>query len=144
MKVSNSLADLFTIHQVFRYHLTSKLNSKIVPVLPSLDLSPTFPFHILLSQVHPTGFFFCFFPGFLLNSWTQYRIHDYDLKKASSEMLLKTLRQMLLGNSLQNKIILYISICIQCLVLHFIRIYTKFDLHRTMGKCWKPGGKVMG
>ena len=33
------------------YHLTSKLNSKTVPVLPS----PKFPFHILPSPVHPTG-----------------------------------------------------------------------------------------
>jgi len=42
-------------------HLTYKLNSKTVPVIPSL----IFPFHILPYPVHPTGFFFCFFPGLL-------------------------------------------------------------------------------
>ena len=46
-------------------HLTSKLNSKTVPVLPSLDPSLIFPFLLIPSPVHPTGFSFCFFPGFL-------------------------------------------------------------------------------
>ena len=44
---------------------TSKLNSKPVIVLLSRDLSLIFPFHILPSPVHPTGFSFCFFPDFL-------------------------------------------------------------------------------
>ena len=51
-----------TPHSCF---LTSKLNSKTIPVLPSLDSSPIFAFHILPSPVHPTGFFFCLFPDFL-------------------------------------------------------------------------------
>ena len=34
-------------------------------ILPFLDPSLIFPFHILPSPVHPTGFSFCFFPGFL-------------------------------------------------------------------------------
>ena len=42
-------------------HLTSKFNSKTVPVLPSLIL----PFHLSPSAMHPTGFPFCFFPDFL-------------------------------------------------------------------------------
>ena len=42
--------------------LTSKLNFKTVFVLPSL----MFPFHLLLSSVHPTWFSFRFFPGFLV------------------------------------------------------------------------------
>ena len=46
-------------------HLTSKLNSKMVSVLPSLDPSLIFIFNVLPSPVHPTGFFFCFFPGLL-------------------------------------------------------------------------------
>ena len=43
----------------------SKLNSETVPVSPSFDSSLIFPFHILPSTVHHTGFFICFFPGFL-------------------------------------------------------------------------------
>ena len=46
-------------------HLTSKLNSKKVPVLSSLDPFLIFPFHLLPSPVHPTEFSFCFFPDFL-------------------------------------------------------------------------------
>ena len=45
--------------------LISKLNSKTVPVLPSLGPSLIFSFHLFPSPVYPTGFFFCFFPGFL-------------------------------------------------------------------------------
>ena len=45
--------------------LPSKLKSKTVPVLPSLDPSRIFHFRLLPSPVHLTGFFFCFFPGFL-------------------------------------------------------------------------------
>ena len=41
--------------------LIAKLNSKTVPVFSFL----IFPFHLLPSPVHPTGFSFCFFPGFL-------------------------------------------------------------------------------
>ena len=48
-------------HNVNEGHLTSKLNFMTVPDLPSL----IFPFHLLPSPVHPTGFFFCIFPGFL-------------------------------------------------------------------------------
>jgi len=51
-----------TPHSCF---LTSKLNSKTIPVLPSLDPSLIFPFHLLPSPVHPTGFSFCFFPAFV-------------------------------------------------------------------------------
>ena len=39
---------------------TSKLNYKTIPVLPSLDHSLIFPFHIIFSPVHPTGFYHCF------------------------------------------------------------------------------------
>ena len=42
-------------------HLTSKLSSKAVLVLPSL----IFPFHLLASPVLPTGFSFYIFSGFL-------------------------------------------------------------------------------
>ena len=48
-----------------RVQLHLQLNSKTVPVLPSLDPSLIFPFHLLLSSVHPTRFSFCFFPDFL-------------------------------------------------------------------------------
>ena len=51
--------------QPHKCNLTFKVNSKMVPVLPSLVPSVIFPFHLLLSPVHPTGFSFCFFPGFL-------------------------------------------------------------------------------
>ena len=34
---------------------------------PSLDPFLTYPFYLLPSQVHPTGFSFCFLPGFLAN-----------------------------------------------------------------------------
>ena len=66
--------------QHHKCHLTSKLNFKTVPVLPSLDPSLTFPYHLLSSSMHPTGFFFCFFPGFfaifiLLPSNNNNRIH---------------------------------------------------------------------
>ena len=47
-------------------HLTSNLNSKTVPVLSSLNPSLIFPFHHLPSPVHPTGFTFRVFPGFLV------------------------------------------------------------------------------
>ena len=43
----------------------SKLNPRTVLVLLSPDPSLAFPFHFLLSPVHPTGFSFYFFPGFL-------------------------------------------------------------------------------
>ena len=39
-------------------HLTSKLNSKTIPVLPFLDPSLMFHFNLLPSPVHPTGFSF--------------------------------------------------------------------------------------
>ena len=45
--------------------ITFELNAKTVPVLPSLDPSLMFPFHLLPSPVHPTGFSFCFFPGMI-------------------------------------------------------------------------------
>ena len=62
---SFSLIYLHIISQIYIYHLTSKLNSKTVE-LPSLDPSSLiFPFHLLPSPVHPTGFSFCIFPGFL-------------------------------------------------------------------------------
>ena len=51
--------------QPHKVDLTSKLNSKTVPVLLSLDPSLIFPFHLLPFPVHPTGFSICFFPGFL-------------------------------------------------------------------------------
>ena len=43
----------------------TKLNSKIVPVLPSPDPSLIIHFHFLPSPVHTTEFSFCFFPGLL-------------------------------------------------------------------------------
>ena len=46
-------------------NLTSKVNSKTVPISSFLDPSLMFPFHLLPSLVHLTGFYFCFFPGFL-------------------------------------------------------------------------------
>ena len=46
-------------------HLGSKLNSKTAPVLPSFHPSLIFIFHLLPSLVHPIGFCFCFFSGFL-------------------------------------------------------------------------------
>ena len=39
---------------VRRDHLTSKLNSKMVPVLPFLNPSPIFPLHLLLFPVLQT------------------------------------------------------------------------------------------
>ena len=45
-------------------HLTSKLNSETVPVLPSVYPSLTYPFHHSPSPVHLTGFSYCFFPRF--------------------------------------------------------------------------------
>ena len=51
--------------QPHKGYITSKLNSMTVPVLTSLDLYLIFSFHILISPVHPTRFFSCFFPGFL-------------------------------------------------------------------------------
>merc|ERR1719154_450452 len=52
--------------QPHKGHLISKLNSNTVSVLPSLDPSLIFPFLLLTSPAaHPTGFSFCFFPGFL-------------------------------------------------------------------------------
>ena len=49
------------IYTYRKRHITSKLNSKMVSVLPSL----IFPIYLLPCPVHPTGFSFCFFPGFL-------------------------------------------------------------------------------
>ena len=46
-------------------HLNSKLNSKTVLVLPSLEPSHIFPFHLLPSPVHALPEFPCFFSGFL-------------------------------------------------------------------------------
>ena len=37
----------------------------MVLVLHSLDHTLIFPSHLIPSPVHPTGFSFCFFPGFL-------------------------------------------------------------------------------
>ena len=53
-------------HTIVLYFYTSPPNSTpmTVHVLPSLDPSLIFPFHVLPSQVHPTGFSFCFSPGF--------------------------------------------------------------------------------
>ena len=46
--------------------LESKLNSKTVHVLHSLDPSLIFPFHLLPSSVHLARFPFWFFPGFFV------------------------------------------------------------------------------
>ena len=46
--------------------VTSKLNSKTIPVLPSLSPFLIFPFYLLPSPVHPTRFSLCFFPDFLV------------------------------------------------------------------------------
>ena len=51
--------------QPHKGHFTYKISSKTVPILPFLDPSLIFPFHLLPSPVHPTGFSFCFFTGFL-------------------------------------------------------------------------------
>ena len=45
--------------------IQDKLNSKTIPVLPSLDPSLIFPFHILRYPIYPTGFSSCFFSSFL-------------------------------------------------------------------------------
>ena len=45
---------------------TSKLNSKTVSVLPSVDPSLIFPFQLLPYPAHPTGFSFYIFSGFLV------------------------------------------------------------------------------
>ena len=45
--------------QPYKGHLTSKLNSKTVPVLHSIEISLIFPFHLSPSPVHLTGF--CFY-----------------------------------------------------------------------------------
>ena len=47
--------------QPHKSHLTSTLNTKTVPVLPSV----IFPFHLLPSPMHPARFSFCLFPSFL-------------------------------------------------------------------------------
>ena len=39
-------------------HLTYKLNSKKVPVIPYFDPSLIFPYHLLPAPMHPTGFSF--------------------------------------------------------------------------------------
>ena len=57
--------DYLTLVRANLTRVTSKLNSKTVPVLPSLDLFLIFPFHFLAFPVHPTGFSVCFFTGFL-------------------------------------------------------------------------------
>ena len=44
---------------------SSILNFKTFPVLLFLSPSPIFPFHLLPFPVHPTGFSFYIFPGFL-------------------------------------------------------------------------------
>ena len=49
-EINNSLKTTFT--------RISKLNSKTVYVSPSLDLYFAFPFHLLPSLMHPTGFSF--------------------------------------------------------------------------------------
>ena len=67
--------------QLHKGHLTSKLNYNTVPVLPSL----IYPFHLSPSPVHPTGSFFCFFPGFLAIfislSWNNNNIYSLRLNK---------------------------------------------------------------
>ena len=45
--------------------IISTFNSKTVHILPSLSPSLWFPFYLLPSPVHPTGFPFCFFCGLL-------------------------------------------------------------------------------
>ena len=50
--------------QPHKGHLTSKLKYKWFPSI-LLCTHLIFPFHILPSPVYPTGFSFCFFPGFL-------------------------------------------------------------------------------
>ena len=43
----------------------SILNFKTIPIVPSLNPSLIFPFHLLSSPVHPIVFSFYFFPGLL-------------------------------------------------------------------------------
>ena len=57
-----------SLHLLYRcesQHHNGHLTSKTVPVLPSVDPSLIFPFHLLPSPVYPTGFSICIFPGFL-------------------------------------------------------------------------------
>ena len=49
----------------FPFPCSSSTLYKTAPVLPSLHLSLIFPFYLLPSPVHPTGFSFCIFPGLL-------------------------------------------------------------------------------
>ena len=48
--------------QPHKGHLISKLNSKTVPVLPSLDSSLIFPFHVSPSPVHIYRIYLLFLP----------------------------------------------------------------------------------
>ena len=53
------------LRHLLNFVCTNSLNSKTVPVLPSVNPSLIFPFHLLPSLVHPIGFSFYSFPGFL-------------------------------------------------------------------------------
>ena len=68
-------------NQPYKGHFTSKLNSKMVPVLPSLDPSHIYIFHLLPTPVYLTGFYFCFFPVFLVIfiSLSSNNNHNYSL-----------------------------------------------------------------
>ena len=61
-QLSNTFFSFFYTH--FLRFLTSKLNSKTVPVLPSLDPSLIFPFVLIPFPVYLTGFSFYIFPGY--------------------------------------------------------------------------------
>ena len=60
-KMMTKGSESFVRTNLIKGHLTSKLNSKTIPVIPSF----IFPFHLLPSPVHPSIFSFCFFPGCL-------------------------------------------------------------------------------
>ena len=61
MKCRSTKAITFTRNNIFCFGT----NYKKVPVLFSHEISIIFPYHLLPSAVHPTGFCFYFFPGFL-------------------------------------------------------------------------------
>ena len=55
---------IYKFSSLTKGYLISKINYNTVPVLPNLNPFLIFPFNLLPSPLHPTGFFFYFFPGF--------------------------------------------------------------------------------
>ena len=66
-KILPENATLTFIIYISSTHLTSKLNSKTISVLPFLDPSLIFPFHLIPFPVKPTGMLFCNLQHLLYN-----------------------------------------------------------------------------